>query len=94
MFGFIKNAISYGKQQFEDCKHLPDVNSRVCFLATSATICVCMLILTVGLFYSDKVKEVYEGGIAMLLGGHGAAAWGRFKTKASGGDGTTADSSK
>jgi len=77
-------------KQIEDCKALPEVNSRYCFLGTSVIICVCMIILTIGVFYSDRVKDIYEGGIAVLLGGHGVTAWGRSKTKSDGGDPTDA----
>jgi hypothetical protein len=82
-------------QQVEDCKKIDEVNSRICFLLTSVTISLCMLILTIGVFRSDRVKEVYEGGIAVLAGGHLGAAYGRSKTKGpngssdSGGNGTS-----
>lgn len=76
-----RNTKNWIVKQVEDCKNVPEVNSRLCFLGTSVVIALCMLVLTVGLFYSDRVKEVYEGGIAVLLGGHGVSAWGRSKTK-------------
>jgi hypothetical protein len=88
----LRNSKNWIAKQIEDCKTQPDVNSRICFLGTSLMICVCMLILTIGLFYSDKVKEVYEGGVAVLLGGHGVSAWGRSKTKGdANGDGVPDD---
>lgn len=81
MYVPFRNTKTWLIKQVEDCKTQPEVNSRLCFLGTSAVIALCMLILTVGLFFSDKVKDVYEGGIAVLLGGHGVTAWGRSKTK-------------
>jgi hypothetical protein len=76
-----RNSKNWVVKQVEDCKNLPEVNSRLCFLGTSIVICFCMLVLTIGVFFSDRAKEVYEGGIAVLLGGHGVTAWGRYKTK-------------
>lgn len=76
-----RDSKNWAMKQIEDCKNVPEVNSRLMFLATSLAIIICMFILTVGLFYSDKIKEVYEGGMAVLLGGHGVSAWGRSKTK-------------
>ena len=81
----LRNSKTWLIKQVEDCKNVPEVNSRLMFLATSVAIILCMFILTVGLFYSDKIKEVYEGGMAVLLGGHGVSAWGRSKTKGDGG---------
>ena len=86
MYVPFRNAKTWLLKQIEDCKALSDVNSRICFLGTSVSICLCLLILTVGLFYSERVKDIYAGGVAALLGGHGIAAWGRFKTKTGGGD--------
>lgn len=92
-----RNTKNWIAQQIEDCKNLPEVNSRMVFLMTSISIVICMLILTIGLFYSDRVKDVYEGGMAVLLGGHGVAAYGRSKTKGdptpdNSGDSSPADS--
>jgi hypothetical protein len=88
----LRNTKTWALKQIEDCKNVPDVNSRLMFLGISVAIIMCMLILTVGLFYSDRVKEVYEGGMGVLLGGHGVSAWGRSKTKGdSNGDGIPDD---
>jgi hypothetical protein len=76
-----RDTKNWAMKQIEDCKNVPEVNSRMMFLVTSTAIIACMFILTIGLFYSDRVKEVYEGGMAVLLGGHGVAAYGRSKTK-------------
>jgi len=84
-----RNTKNYLIKQIEDCKNIPEVNSRLMFLGTSVAIILCMFVLTIGLFYSDRIKEVYEGGMAVLLGGHGVSAWGRSKTK---GDPTNGDS--
>ena len=86
MYVPFRNTKNWIAKQVEDCKSLPDVNSRLMFAATSIGIIACMFILTIGLFYSDRVKDVYEAGMAVLLGGHGISAWGRSKTKIGGGD--------
>lgn len=87
-----RDTKNWAMKQMEDCKNVPEVNSRMMFLATSVAIIICMFILTIGVFYNDRVKDVYEGGLAILLGGHGVAAYGRSKTKGdSNGDGVPDD---
>ena len=87
-----RDTKNWAMKQIEDCKNVPEVNSRLMFLATSTAIIICMFILTIGVFYSDKVKDIYEGGLAVLLGGHGVSAWGRSKTKGdANGDGVPDD---
>jgi hypothetical protein len=81
MFGFINKAIEFTKQQLEDCKRLPDVNSRMVFMGTFVVTSVIMLAHTIVYLCSSAKDPNYSTVMAVFAGGHGINGFARMMTK-------------
>lgn len=77
MFG---PALKYIKQQIDDCKSLPDVNSRMAFLSQSVVSSVGVFLLTIAFIWKGRPED-YPWMIAALAGHVGASSWGRGSIK-------------
>lgn len=84
MFQFIPKTFAYGKSIFEKCLTIPDYNSRLVFLTTSLVVHIIMLWQTAVYLHSSTKDTNYPTILAVLLGGHGVNAVGRFMTKRDG----------
>ncbi len=81
MFGWAKKISASCKELFRQCLHEPDVNSRLVFLTNAAVIHAIALWQTFVYLHSQTKDSNYPAILAVLLGGHGVSALGRFLTK-------------
>jgi hypothetical protein len=81
MFQFVPKSFNYCKSVFEKCMTIKDYNSRLVFLTTSFVVHVIMLWQTFVYLHTSVRDNNYPTILAVLLGGHGVNAMGRFMTK-------------
>ena len=81
MFGFLKKASAFVHETFDKCMSVPDYNSRLVFLGTAVFTQVVIIWHTAKYLHSATKDTNYPEILAILLGGHGVTAFGRFMTK-------------
>jgi len=81
MFGWAKKASAFLHGTFDKCMERPDYNSRLVFLCTAIFTQALMVWHTAKYLAADVKDPNYPTILAILLGGHGVNAFGRFMTK-------------
>lgn len=81
MFSWIKKASGFVHQTFDKCMTTPDYNSRLVFLGTTVFTQILMIWHTAIYLHQPTKDSNYPSILAILLGGHGVTALGRFMTK-------------
>jgi hypothetical protein len=72
--------LSWVLQQWNECKSLPDVNSRIAFLMHSVVESLCTFILCIAFIWKGNPSD-FPWMISALAGVAGVSAWGRSMTK-------------
>lgn len=84
MLESIKKFVGYGKTWFEKALTLPDINSRLVFMAQGLCAALCTLVLVVAFIFSNKHPQEYEYMVLAVGGGSAGSAVGRYFTKKNG----------